>query len=428
MTLPYSRTREPDIRTVVLLTTLVALLAAAHGLLVRYRPLLVIGVALAPFATASIVYELERPLLRGLLFLAFALVLLALGGGLDRVSERRRPHHALVLGTIVVAFAAITASLPGVARGSLLPWRDWTLSSDSGSVGVRYVWNQTYSGLRWPAKKTEVLQVESPQRGYWRAVVLPEFDGYRWTQGAYQPVRDAMGGTWLDTDGFQNPSGQPTDRVSFTVEGLAEPYLVSAGQPVRYELPLEPGPAQIDQDGIVRTTNIPERGTSYTVVTKLADPNPADLRNAGTSYPSSVTSEGLAAFPDMPVPAFGTPNRETRMDQLFAFSSANPTHAGWKKVYESVRTALDKGQLQTPYDTVIALETYFRTHYSYDEHVVLSNANGPPLPNWIENGTAGYCQMFSGSMAELLRLLGIPAGSPRASPAGRSTRTSASGG
>jgi hypothetical protein len=122
-----------------------------------------------------------------------------------------------------------------------------------------------------------------------------------------------------------------------------------------------------------------------------------------------VTQEGLAAFPDMSVPVFGTANREARMNQLWAFSSANPKHAGWKKVYESVRTALDKQQLQTPYDTVIALETYFRTHYAYDEHVVLSDTNGPPLPNWIENGTAGYCQMFSGSMAELLRLLGIPA-------------------
>ena len=63
----------------------------------------------------------------------------------------------------------------------------------------------------------------------------------------------------------------------------------------------------------------------------------------------------------MAVPSFGTPNREARMDQLFAFSSANPKHAGWKKVYESVRTALDKQQLQSQYDTVIALETYFRT-------------------------------------------------------------------
>ena len=211
VTLPYSRTREPDIRTVVLLTTLVALLAAAHGLLVRYRPLLVIGVALAPFATASIVYELERPLLRGLLFLAFALVLLALGDGLDRFSERRRPQHALVLGAMVVAFAAITASLPGVARGSLLPWRDWNLSTDSASVGVRYVWNQTYTGLRWPSKKTEVLQVASPHPEYWRAIVLPQFDGYRWTQGTYEPVGAAMGGTWLDTDHIQNPSAsRPT--------------------------------------------------------------------------------------------------------------------------------------------------------------------------------------------------------------------------
>jgi transglutaminase-like putative cysteine protease len=308
-----------------------------------------------------------------------------------------------------LAFAGVAASQPGVARGWLLPWRDGNLTTASPSVGVRYVWNQTYSGLRWPDKKTEVLRVASPERAYWRAIVLPEFDGYRWTQGSYQPVGDAMGGTWLDTDRTQNPADQPVDRVSFTVEGLAEPYLLSAGQPLRYELPLEPGPAQIDQDGIVRTTNIPERGTTYAVVTKLTDPKPADLRGAGTSYPPSVTREGLAAFPDMPVPVFGTRNREERMNQLFAFTSANPKHAGWKQVYESVRKALERQQLQTPYDTVIALETYFRTHYAYDEHVVLSDVNGPPLPGWIENGTAGYCQMFSGSMAELLRLLGIPA-------------------
>ena len=234
-----------------------ALLAAAHGLLVRYRPLLVIGVALAPFATASIVYELERPLLRGLLFLAFALVLLALGDGLDRVSERRRPHHALVLGTIVVAFAAITASLPGVARGSLLPWRDWNLSSDSASVGVRYVWNQTYSGLRWPAKKTEVLQVESPQRGYWRAIVLPEFDGYRWTQGAYQagPRRD--GRNLARHRRLPEPLG-PADRQGLLHRrgpGRAVPRVGRPARPVRAAARARPGPRSTRTGSSARPTS-----------------------------------------------------------------------------------------------------------------------------------------------------------------------------
>src|SRR5262249_18404593 len=71
--------------------------AGAQGLLVRFGPLRVVGVALLPFATASIVYDLDAPLLRGALFLAFTLVLLSMGDGFERLSDRRRPGHAFAL-------------------------------------------------------------------------------------------------------------------------------------------------------------------------------------------------------------------------------------------------------------------------------------------------------------------------------------------
>src|SRR5206468_2756813 len=113
VTLPFEASRYAEIRAVVLLATLGVLCVAAYGLLA----------ALLPFATSSIVYQLGHPLLRGLLFLAFALVLFA-GGDRAGLADRVLPRHALALGATVLALAAVAASLPGVARGSLLPWRD----------------------------------------------------------------------------------------------------------------------------------------------------------------------------------------------------------------------------------------------------------------------------------------------------------------
>ncbi len=58
----------------------------------------------------------------------------------------------------------------------------------------------------------------------------------------------------------------------------------------------------------------------------------------------------------------------------------------------------------------MALETYFQTNFKYDETADYSTASNGPLPAFfLGDGKNGYCQMFSGSMATILRMLGIPA-------------------
>jgi hypothetical protein len=60
----------------------------------------------------------------------------------------------------------------------------------------------------------------------------------------------------------------------------------------------------------------------------------------------------------------------------------------------------------TTYDAVVRVQSYLRSHYSYDER---PPARQYPLPAFLFQDRIGYCQQFSGAMALLLRMNGIPA-------------------
>jgi hypothetical protein len=64
---------------------------------------------------------------------------------------------------------------------------------------------------------------------------------------------------------------------------------------------------------------------------------------------------------------------------------------------------------KTPYDVALALEKRLRTSHPYDGSATLPRYDPDGLAHWITSGSAGYCQMFSASMTELLRLLGVRA-------------------
>jgi hypothetical protein len=63
----------------------------------------------------------------------------------------------------------------------------------------------------------------------------------------------------------------------------------------------------------------------------------------------------------------------------------------------------------TPYDVALALEQKLRSSHPYDGSSTLSRSDPDALAHWVTSRSAGYCQMFSASMAELLRLLGVRA-------------------
>jgi len=60
----------------------------------------------------------------------------------------------------------------------------------------------------------------------------------------------------------------------------------------------------------------------------------------------------------------------------------------------------------TTYDVVRAVQNHLRSEYIYDEHPPRRRY---PLPAFLFRDRAGYCQQFSGAMALMLRMVGIPA-------------------
>ena len=68
------------------------------------------------------------------------------------------------------------------------------------------------------------------------------------------------------------------------------------------------------------------------------------------------------------------------------------------------------GQTTSPYAVAVALERWFRVTggFTYSEQPG-TTPGVPPLVGFVVDTRTGYCQHFAGSMALMLRLLGIPA-------------------
>ena len=78
------------------------------------------------------------------------------------------------------------------------------------------------------------------------------------------------------------------------------------------------------------------------------------------------------------------------------------------------------GDAATPYAAVNRIEAYLRRNYTYDEQPPYPTSlpddwpadmprGRPPLVDFLFGSRRGYCQHFAGSMAVMLRSLGIPA-------------------
>ena len=101
------------------------------------------------------------------------------------------------------------------------------------------------------------------------------------------------------------------------------------------------------------------------------------------------------------VPAFGTAGRASAVSALLAYRPV------WRQAYAWAQRVT--ATAATPYDVALMLERKLRASHPYDGSSTLSPNDPDALARWIVSGAPGYCQMFSASMTELLRLLGVPA-------------------
>jgi transglutaminase-like putative cysteine protease len=325
----------------------------------------------------------------GALILAAGLVVLA-GLGPRRVPALALPAVAIV-GAGAVAVGSATAS-----QHPLVHWQSWNLAhAGTGAVGVDFVWNARYDGLKWPSHPTVVLDVQSRERpSYLRAAVLDDFVGDRWKVGLPRPAD------------FLEPAaalrGQNLTRELVTVEGLANRELVGGSIPVRYVV----GGTEIKQAvrGLVSLDEGVPSNFQYTVWSYSPQVTAAELRRSPPDYPAAlIRGDLLDVGRDVPMPTFRAPDRAGQVQALLA---ANPD----LYPYRPLARLADKlaGSANTPYDAVARLERWFLDSggFTYSNHPTVIS---PPLVGFVTQTRSGYCQYFAGAMTLMLRYLGIPA-------------------
>jgi transglutaminase-like putative cysteine protease len=325
----------------------------------------------------------------GAAILVAGLVLLA-GLGSRRVPMLAVPAAA------VVAAAAIAVGSATAAQHGLVHWQSWNLAHVAGGpVGVGFVWDAQYGGLRWNGPPTAVLDVRSKRPPtYLRASVLDDFQGDRWVT-APPSAADS-----LEPNAAFRRRNQTREDV--TVQDLAEPELVGGSIPIRFsagKAPLtvpDPGFASLDQD-------LPQ-GFHYTVWSHTARPSPSALRRSPADYPIQLRNDGMLDVGDgVTLPTFGAPNRGAN---VLAFVANEPKLAPYLPLARLAEGVA--GGTADPYDAVESLQSWFLTTggFHYANHPAVGK---PPLVAFVTRTKAGYCQFFAGAMALMLRYLGIPA-------------------
>jgi transglutaminase-like putative cysteine protease len=372
---PFDPRVHADMRA-VLLSALFAFVFALGVAVAARRPVAAALVLLAGAGWPATLHGNAGAVAFGVLILLGALALLA------GLTSRRVPRGALPA-TVGLALAAIVAtSSSAVAKGGLLSWQRWDpYNAPQQPVSVSFVWNARYDGVRFPRKRTTVLEIKAPKRSlYWRAAVLDSFERDGWLES--EPLRaDAL-----------VPLTTKLVRQEVHVLALSDTRLVGASIPLRFDAGEAPVVSRVP--GIAQLESGLTRGFRYTVWSEAPEPTAAALARSKPVYPIELTEPGT--FLDVPggtMPSFG---RSRRIES--------------RRYAPLERAALAvAGGARTPYAAAAALETWFRDNggFTYTNRPVGDEL--PPLVSFVTRTRAGYCQHFAGAMALMLRYLGVPA-------------------
>jgi transglutaminase superfamily protein/transglutaminase TgpA-like protein len=389
--LPFDPRLHQDMASVVLAAVFAFVLAVALAVAAR-RPVTATLLLLVGAGWPATLLGPSRALAVGAAILLASLALLA---GLTL----RRVPRAVVPAAAVLALLALAASgSPAVAKRGVVAWQGWDpYTRPPAPVSVSFVWNSQYLGLRWPRKRTTVLEVQAPQTAslYWRAAVLDDFLSSGWEQGTGRP-----------SDSLEPPAASQrrnqTEQV-VTVKALADTRLVGGSVPVRFDA----GGADLSQPfpGFAYLMSGLPRGFRYHVWSYAPQPTAAALARSRPEYPDLLVHDGLFdVYPGVTMPEFGTRDRAVLASRQLA---RHPQVAVFRPLAHLAEEV--GGGARTPYGAASALQRWFRStggfRYADTVHTLFPN----PLVGFVTQTRAGYCQYFAGAMALMLRYLGVPA-------------------
>jgi transglutaminase-like putative cysteine protease len=369
------------------------------------------------YGTAVAEHDPGQPLLRGLILL----VLVGAWLWLPRLPSR----EAAVAGA-VVASVGLLALPVAAALDRDRPWWDYHAWNWFGSGKViTFDWTHSYGPLDWSRAGATVLNVKSDRPHYWKAETLDGFDGLRWVrlgdldetqygrQVAFNEAR--IQGRWnyneynLDWD----------ERIRFTVRSLSSQFVVGAG----VVLNVDGVAARPTADGTTRLLGGRrlEEGDTYSVRAYAPNPTKAQMRGSPEGYATDMVRYTSLQLPNPGESAtdsagFQSAQPALRRETVYVPLRGNdPTDWGpradrlirsspYLPMYEQ---ALDLTRnARTSYDAVKNVELWLQENFTYSERVP---THPIPLMGFLEEDKRGYCQQFSGTMALMLRMAGIPA-------------------
>jgi transglutaminase-like putative cysteine protease len=380
-----------------------------------------LGAVLLLYGTAVAERDPGQPALRGLVLL----LLVAAWLWLPRLPRR----EALVAGAVVATVGVFALPVAAAFDRDRAWWDYHGLSWFGNGKVITFDWDHTYGPLNWSRAGETMLNIKADRPMYWKAETLDGFDGFRWirtndlndtrygTQVAYTSTR--IEGRW-DYGEYNLNWDQ---RIRVTVRSLSTPFVIGAGVVLGVDgvaaRPMDDGTTQLVGGDRL------EKGDTYFVRVYAPNPTRRQMQGAPKGY-----DPNLARYTAIMLPRRG----ESVNDELYGASFAqresalrrreavfvplryNPRTGLGPRADRLLRSspyapmyeqALELTRDQpTAYDAVKSVELWLQNNFTYSEHVPTHNV---PLMGFLNEDKRGYCQQFSGTMALMLRMAGIPA-------------------
>jgi transglutaminase-like putative cysteine protease len=357
---------------------------SSHVLAVRARsPFLAILPPGTLMAFTSLVVESPARRIYVGMFLIAALALLY-GDGLRRIAQwgpltqwrSRGRTRATALTTrgarrLALACLAIALVTPGILPG----FRSKPLLNVRGQTANAFVSVDPIVDIRPALGRNPAVQlftVWTNKTAYWRSISLDTFNGRLWTASDVNAENglDARAGTLRGTADTPEAS---LIRQRFRFDRLNQPWLPAAFEPA--ELAIEETDVRFDPaSSALVSLDGTGPGFTYDVTSRAVSPQPEVLDTL--AFGSNVlTARYTSLPPDTPTEIYEMAGRLTR-------------------------------DYPTTYRKVLAIQAFLRT-FKYNERAAPGHGLNDIL-YFLTKSREGYCEQFAGTMAVLLRALGIP--------------------
>ena len=363
------------------------------------------------YAVPAVSLDREAEFLGGALLAVLVVAFLRL--------ERLRIGDAGAAAMLALA-VTILAMVAAPALDTDEPWFDyetWALSN-AASRTTAFNWEHSYGPLDWPRDGRELLRVKARQPAYWKAANLDEFDGRRW-------MRNRGASTSADCAGVPDANRRWLQRIRVSVRNLRSSSFLTAGvacevfSPRLSKLPLGDGT-------YAPVTRSLRRGDAYEATVYTPAPNERARRAAAAT--AAIYLERFTSIVNPSPVAVDAVSGEQLDGDLVQFPSfavggpplARPVAQPRQAPQPAVRT-MSEGAYARSYALARRLKRGADTQESYVQAVQrhlggdeFAYTETPPpaaenLEGFLFDAKAGYCQQFSGAMALLLRMGGVPA-------------------